>query len=75
MNKEDKTGLIVCSPEMYAYLKAASNGEMPPDTTFVISSVLKPNVAFTILRDDFIEFLEQKGQGWGMEEDASDEEH
>lgn len=64
MNKEEKAGLIVCSPQMYAYLKKESNGEMPPKETFVITGVIQPEMAFVVARDDFLDWLDKHGAAW-----------
>ena len=66
MDKEEKAGLIVCSPEMYEYLKKESNGKMPPKENFVITEVLRPEIAFVVIRDEFIDWLAEHGTAWTM---------
>lgn len=66
MNKEDKVGLIVCSPEMYEYLKKESNGKMPPKENFVITEVVRSGMAFVVVGDEFIDWLFEHGTAWTM---------
>ena len=68
MSKEDEAGLIVCHPEMVEYLKVhlKEGEEFPPMQIFVITEAIHPKLAFVVNRDEFIDWLESHGQGWGI---------
>lgn len=66
MSKKDEAALIVCHPEGLEYLKAHTVGEFLPTHNFVITEAIYPRYAFVISRDEFIDWVENHGQGWKM---------